>query len=223
MRIAVLGTGEVGRALAGRCAEVGHDVVVGTRDPARTRERDGYAGWLDGHPEVRLVTNAEAGAHAELLVNATNGAGSLAALTDAGVAEHPEHPGLVVLDVANVLDFSGGGRYPGIGAAIDHSLAEQLQAAFPAARVVKGLNTMNCQVMARPDRVPGEHVTFVAGDDEEAKATVRDLLSAFGWPEHRVLDLGGLDAARATEMYLPLWLSLSGAAGTAEVNIAVCR
>ena len=197
-----------------------HDVVVGTRDPARNRERDGYAGWLDAHPEVRLVTNAEAGAHAELLVNATNGAGSLAALTDAGVADHP---GLVVLDVANVLDFSSGGRFPGIGAAIDHSLAEQLQAAFPTARVVKGLNTMNCRVMARPDRVPGEHVTFVAGDDAEAKATVRDLLAGFGWPEHRVLDLGGLDAARATEMYLPLWLSLFGAAGTADVNIAVCR
>jgi predicted dinucleotide-binding enzyme len=220
MRIAVLGTGEVGRALAGRCAEVGHDVVVGTRDPARTRERDDYAGWLDAHDAVRLVTNAEAAAHAELLVNATNGAGSLAALTDARVADHP---GLVVLDVANVLDSSGGGRYPGIGAATDHSLAEQLQAAFPTARVVKGLNTMNCRVMADPGRVPGEHVTFVAGDDEEAKATVRDLLAAFGWPGHRVLDLGGLDAARATEMYLPLWLSLSTAAGTAEVNIAVCR
>jgi 8-hydroxy-5-deazaflavin:NADPH oxidoreductase len=220
MRIAVLGTGEVGRALAERCAEVGHDVVVGTRDPARTRERDGYAGWLAAHDAVRLVANAEAGAHAELLVNATHGAGSRAALTDAGVAERP---GLVVLDVANVLDFSGGGRYPAIGAATDHSLAEQLQDAFPTARVVKGLNTMNCQVMVDPGRVPGEHVTFVAGDDEEAKATVRDLLAAFGWPEHRVLDLGGLDAARATEMYLPLWLSIFTAAGTADVNIAVCR
>ena len=143
MRIAVLGTGEVGRALAGRLAEVGHEVVVGTRDPERTRAREDYAGWLAERPGVGLVTNAEAGTHAEVLVNATNGAASLAALTDARV---DGHPGLVVLDVANVLDF-GGGAYPGIGATVDHSLAEQLQGSFPAARVVKALNTMNCQVI----------------------------------------------------------------------------
>lgn len=219
MRIAVLGTGEVGRAIAGRCAEAGHDVVVGTRDPARTREREDYAAWLAAHPAVRLVTNAQAGEHAELLVNATHGAGSLAALTDARVGEHGD---LVVMDVANVLDFAGG-AYPGIGADVDHSLAEQLQAAFPAARVVKALNTMNCQVMVDPARVPGEHVAFVAGDDEAAKATVRGVLADFGWPGHRVLDLGGLTAARATEMYLPLWLTLFRAAGTPDVNIAVCR
>jgi predicted dinucleotide-binding enzyme len=219
MRIAVLGTGEVGRALAGRLAEVGHEVVVGTRDPERTRAREDYAGWLAERPGVGLVTNAEAGAHGEVLVNATNGAASLAALTDARV---DGHPGLVVLDVANVLDF-GSGAYPGIGAGVDHSLAEQLQGAFPAARVVKALNTMNCQVMVDPPRVPGEHVTFVAGDDDEAKATVRGLLADLGWPAHRIVDLGDLTAARATEMYIPLWLSVFRAAGTLDVNIALCR
>jgi 8-hydroxy-5-deazaflavin:NADPH oxidoreductase len=220
MRIAVLGTGEVGRALAGRSAEAGHVVVVGTRDPARTRERADHAAWLAAHPAIRLVANPEAGRHAEVLVNATNGAGSLAALGDARVGDLGD---LVVLDVANVLDFGVGDPYPGIGAAVDHSLAEQLQAAFPAARVVKALNTMNCQVMVHPERVPGEHVAFVAGDDDAAKATVRGLLADFGWPGHRVLDLGGLTAARATEMYMPLWLTLFRTAGTADVNIAVCR
>jgi predicted dinucleotide-binding enzyme len=219
MRITVLGTGEVGRVLAGRCAEVGHDVVVGTRDPERTRAREDYRGWLDA-TGIRLATNAEVGAHGELLINATNGAASPAALDDARVAEHP---GLVVLDVANVLDTSAGGPYPGIGAATDHSLAERLQEAFPTVRVVKALNTMNCRVMADPARVPGEHVTFVAGDDEDAKAAVRALLGDFGWPVDRIVDLGDLTAARATEMYLPLWLSLFRAAGTPDVNIAVCR
>jgi 8-hydroxy-5-deazaflavin:NADPH oxidoreductase len=220
MRIAVLGTGEVGRALAGRLAEVGHEVVVGTRDPDRTRAREDVAGWLAERSGVGLVTNAEAGAHAEVLVNATNGSASLAALADARVGDHA---GLVVLDVANVLEFAAGEAYPGIGAAVDHSLAEQLQDAFPAARVVKALNTMNCRVMVDPARVPGEHVTFVASADDGAKATVRGLLADLGWPEHRVLDLGALSAARATEMYIPLWLSLFRAAGTADVNIAVCR
>lgn len=122
MRLAVLGTGQVGRALAGRSAELGHDVVVGTRDPERTLARDApdamgtppYATWQSEHPDVRLVANAEAGTHAELLVNATNGAASEAALAGAGVASRD---GLVVLDVANVLEFAGGGHCPGSGRA----------------------------------------------------------------------------------------------------------
>jgi predicted dinucleotide-binding enzyme len=98
-----------------------------------------------------------------------------------------------------------------------------LQAAFPATRVVKALNTMNCAVMVDPARVPGEHVVFVAGDDVEAKAVVQGLLGEFGWGAHRIVDLGGIVGARATEMYIPLWLNLMGALGTAEFNIALAR
>lgn len=227
MRVTVLGTGQVGRTLAGRLAEVGHDVVVGTRDPERTLARDTpdamgtppYATWQAEHPDVRLATNAEAGAHAELLVNATNGNGSEAALADADIGGRD---GLVVLDVANVLDFAGG-AYPGIGASTEGSLGERLQAAFPAVRVVKALNTMNCAVMTDPARVPGAHVVFVAGDDAAAKAAVGDLLAQFGWGEGRVVDLGGLSAARATEMFMPLWLTLMGTLGTSDFNIALAR
>ncbi len=227
MRIAVLGTGQVGRALAGRCAEVGHDVVVGTRDPQRTLARTEpdamgtppYAQWQAEHPGVALASNAEAGGDAELVVNATNGSASEAALRDAGVGARP---GLVVLDLANVLEFAGG-ALPGIGASTEGSLGERLQAAFPAARVVKALNTMNCAVMVDPARVPGEHVAFVAADDAGAKTVVRGLLAEFGWTEDRIVDLGGLVAARATEMYIPLWLSLMGALGTSEFNIALSR
>jgi 8-hydroxy-5-deazaflavin:NADPH oxidoreductase len=227
MRIAVLGTGQVGRALAARCAEVGHGVVVGTRDPERTMARTEtdamgtapYAQWQAEHPDVALATHAEAGADADLLVNATNGSASEAALTDAGVGAHD---GLVVLDLANVLEFHGG-PMPGIGAGTEGSLGERLQAAFPAARVVKALNTMNCAVMVDPARVSGEHVVFVAGDDDEAKAVVQRLLAQFGWGEDRMVDLGGLVAARATEMYVPLWLTLMGALGTTDFNIAIAR
>ena len=79
MRVAVLGTGMVGRAIAGKLSELGHEVVVGTRDPAATlaRHEPDYAGnppfpaWLDQHPKVRLAPLADAAAHGELLVNAT--------------------------------------------------------------------------------------------------------------------------------------------------------
>lgn len=130
MRIAVLGTGTVGRAIAGRLVGLGHDVVVGTRDPAATLartepDRQGtppYRQWQEQHPDVRLVASADAGAHAELLVNATAGAASVDALTAAGAGERE---GLVVMDVANPLVFTDDG--PALSVANTDSLAETLQ------------------------------------------------------------------------------------------------
>ena len=228
MRIAVLGTGMVGRVLAGRLAELGHDVVIGTRDPDATMARSEpdamgnppFAQWQGEHTGVRLVTFAEAGAHGEVVVNATSGGASLDALTTAagggGLAGTP------ILDVANPLDFSAGFP-PTLSVCNTDSLAEQIQAALPQAHVVKSLNTMNANVMVEPSRVPGDHVVFVAGDDAAAKATVSDLLGALGWPAERILDLGGLRSARGTEMFLPLWLSMLQSLGGPDFNIAIAR
>jgi predicted dinucleotide-binding enzyme len=217
-----MGTGMVGRALAGRLAEVGHEVVVGTRDPDALLARSGpdaYARWQEQHPAVGLVPAAAAGASAELLVNATAGTASVAALTGAGLADRP---GLVVLDVANALVL-GEGPVPALAVANTDSLGEQIQREFPRTRVVKALNTMNCEVMARPDRVPGDHVVFVAGDDAGAKQVVIGLLAELGWKASNVVDLGGITAARGTEMFMPLWLYLMSALGTAEFNIQLNR
>jgi predicted dinucleotide-binding enzyme len=229
MRISVLGTGTVGCTLAGRLAgdDLGHDVVVGTRDVAATLARtepDGkgnppYAQWQEDHRNVRLAPFAEAGAHGDLVINATHGDGSLPALTAAG----PENlTGKVVMDVSNPLDFSHG-MPPTLSVANTDSLGEQIQRAFPDTRVVKALNTVNALVMVDPARVPGEHSLFVAGDDPAAKDTVKGILRGFGWPEDSVFDLGGIRAARGMEMYLPLWLSLMGTLGTADFNIRVVR
>lgn len=226
MRIAVLGTGSVGRAVAGRLGELGHDVVVGTRDPATTLARtepDGagtpaYPTWAAHHPEIRLVTLADAGAHAELIVNATNGNASITALQGTGLGERT---GTIVVDVANPLAFGDDGV--GLTVAITDSLGEQIQRAFPQARVVKTLNTMNAAVMVRPGLVPGDHVVFVAGDDPDAKTVVTELLGAIGWPGPRILDLGGIRAARGTEAYLLTWLTVAQTIGTFEFNIAVAR
>ena len=221
MRISVLGTGIAGRSLAGALAAAGHDVVVGTRDVDETAARADVAEWVAGHADVRLVALAEAGAHAEVLLNATSGDGTLAALHGAadgaaGLA------GLVVADVSNPLDFSAGFP-PTLSVANTDSLGEQVQAAFPEARVVKTLNTVNAQVMVRPGLLSGDHQVFVAGEDADAKAVVTALLGDLGWPSSAVVDLGGIRGARATEMYLPLWLALMGEVGSPVFNIGIVR
>jgi 8-hydroxy-5-deazaflavin:NADPH oxidoreductase len=71
--------------------------------------------------------------------------------------------------------------------------------------------------------VPGDHDVFMAGEDADAKATVKGLLREFGWKDDNIVDLGGIRAARGTEMYLPLWLSLWGVIGKPDYNIKVVR
>ena len=88
-------------------------------------------------------------------------------------------------------------------------------------RVVKTLNTVNADVMVHPDALPEETTMFVAGNDPEAKATAADLLRSFGW--RSILDLGGIEAARGMEMYLPLWVSLMSAQATSLFNVRVVR
>jgi 8-hydroxy-5-deazaflavin:NADPH oxidoreductase len=197
MRIGVLGTGMVGRAISGKLEELGHDVKVGSRTAG------------DGAVEF-----AEAAAHGEIVFNCTNGAASLDALGAAG-----DLAGKIVIDVANPLDFSSGG--PALFTDTTDSLGERIQAAFPDARVVKSLNTINCNLMVDAASVPGDHVVFVCGNDDEAKARTRELLGEFGWTAERVIDLGDITAARGTEHYLMLWLRLMGVTGGPNFNIAV--
>ena len=202
MRIGVLGTGVVGTTIAGKLRELEHEVLIGSR----TAGED-------------AVPFAEAAAHGELVFNCTNGNASLDALNAAG-AENLG--GKVLIDLANALDFSQG-RPPLVGVSTGDSLGEQIQRAFPDARVVKALNTVNANVMVDPGVVPGEHDVFLCGDDEEAKSQVAELLQSFGWPAERILDLGDITAARAQELYVPLWLRLMGVAGSATFNIHLVR
>ncbi len=223
MKIAVLGTGMVGRTLAEALAAHGHEVTVGTRDVAATMNRDpsdpaGYPAWQAGHPAVSLASFADASAGAELVVNASSGLASLSVLTSAGAANLA---GKVLLDVANPLDFSAG--FPPRLVPVDtDSLGEQIQRAFPGARVVKSLCTMNATVMAEPGRIAdGEHTVFLSGDDTEAKQVVAGLLREFGWRD--ILDLGDTTTARGQEMVLPNWLRVAAALGTMQFNIKIVR
>jgi predicted dinucleotide-binding enzyme len=215
MKICVLGTGSVGRTVAPALAALGHEVVVGTRDPDATRSRED---WAPPVADLLLQGFATVADGADLVINATNGTGSLSALGEVG-AEHLA--GKVVLDLANPLDFSAGFP-PTLTVKDTDSLAEQIQRAFPEARVVKALNTVNASVMVDPSRVgDGGTTMFAASDDAEARAVVVGLLEQIGWRD--VVEFDELSAARAMEMWLPMWVRLMGRLGTADFNIALVR
>lgn len=226
MQFGILGSGVVGRTIATRLVELGHNVTIGTRDVDITLARaepDGYGNppfsiWQQQHAQVRLGSFAEAAAYGELVVNATNGAAALEALNQAGAAILD---GKVLIDIANPLDFSQG-MPPSLSIVNTDSLGEQIQRAFPTVKVVKTLNTLNAVLMAYPQQLAGgDHSVFVSGNDAAAKAQVSELLRTFGWTD--VIDLGDITTARGTEMLLPIWIRLLGVLGTPMFNVKVVR
>ncbi|WP_026555515.1 NADPH-dependent F420 reductase [Arthrobacter sp. 35W] len=215
MKIAVLGTGTVGQTLGSAFAAAGHEVAMGSRD-AGNESAAAWAAATGGTARADSFAGAAAGA--ELVVNATAGMHSLLALEAAG---RENLAAKVLLDVANALDFSAGFP-PSLAVVNTDSLAESIQRTFPEALVVKSLNTVAAPVMVAPASVAGgDHDVFLAGNDDGAKAVVRTLLSQLGWAEGHIRDLGALEAARAMEMYLPLWLRLMGSTKTAMFNIKI--
>ncbi len=223
MKIGIIGSGVVGQTLGKKLAELGHDVVLGTRDPGKLDEKKNMAGslreWLaQVKDKARVATFAEAASHGELLVNATHGQVSLAALEMAGAAKAGSK---TLIDAANELDFSRG-MPPAVLASQERCLAEKIQAAFPNLKVVKTLNTIAATVMVDPKALQGgDHTLFMAGDDQAAKAQVAGLLKAFGWTD--ILDLGNIAQARGMEMYLALWVRLYGSLQNGFINVKVVR
>ncbi len=215
MRIAVLGTGSAGAALGTGFARLGHDVRLGSRTSDNPKAL-AWASEVGG--TASTGTFEDVSAWAELVVNATNGATSVAMLTElADVLK-----GKVLLDVANALDFSKGFP-PRLSVVNDDSLGEQIQRALPDTFVVKSLNTLNGDVMLDPGLLAAPSDVFLAGEDAAAKALVRGLLEQAGWLPENILDLGGIDAARGVEMWLPLWVRLMGPVGGPTFNLHIVR
>ena len=215
MKIAVMGTGRVGHVIANKLLALGHEVRMGSRSATN----DKAAAFASSHAAASAGSFADAAAWCELAFNCTAGVASLEALggLDESLADK------VLVDLANPLDFSQG-MPPRLSLCNDDSVGEQLQKALPRAKVVKSLNTMNCEIMVEPSKLEGEHVVFVCGEDQGAKAQVRSLLSeGFGWRDTQIMDLGGIAQSRGTEMFLPLWVRMWGALGTGDFNIQIAR
>lgn len=227
MKIGVFGTGMVGQTIAGKLAELGHEVMIGTRDPKATlarADKDAFGfppfrEWQASHPKVKLGTFAEAGAHGELFFNALSGRGALDGLRAAGEEALASK---VLIDITNPLDFSNGFP-PSLFVSNTDSLGEQIQRALPKTKVVKTLNTVNAFVMVDPQSLAsGDHTMFVCGNDETAKATVTNLLrEGFGWKD--LVDLGDITSARATESLLPIWTRLYGTLKSGNFSFRLVR
>jgi 8-hydroxy-5-deazaflavin:NADPH oxidoreductase len=194
MRIGILGSGEVAKVLGAGFLRHGHDVMMGTRDPAR------LSGWLDEHPGAQAGDPATAADHGEVVVLAVKGAVAAEVLAAAG----EEHlAGKPVIDTTNPLadepPENGVVRY---FTDLDTSLMEQLQQTVPTAHLVKAFKSVGNAVMVDPALPGGPPTMFICGDDAGAKELVSGLLESFGW---EVADLGAVEAARAIEPLCMLW------------------
>jgi hypothetical protein len=194
MKVAILGTGQVGQALARGLLALGHQVVFGTREAGGTSAKKA----LDAAPGAQAATFAEAAKQADLAVLATAWSGTENALRLAGPANLA---GKVLIDATNPLDFSGGA--PKLALGFSTSAGERVQAWVPHARVVKAFNTVGNGMMVKPGLATAPTM-FIAGDDSAAKETVTGLLREFGW---QASDLGGLAAARYLEPFAMVWIT----------------
>ncbi|MFE0174724.1 NADPH-dependent F420 reductase [Streptomyces sp. NPDC059002] len=202
MRIGLLGTGNVARALAHRWRAAGHDVLLGSRHPEERKDI--------GLPVAGL---GETAAHADVLVNATPGNVSVELLRSIGAQALD---GMLLIDV-------------GVGLTDDYtelshpnsSLAEHIQEAFPRTRVVKTLCTMDSTAMIAPDDLEGPSTVFLSGDDAGAKRTTGRLLTDLGWAPSAQLDIGGIVTARGQEHFALLFMGIAGGLGAHTFNIKV--
>lgn len=215
MKIGILGTGPVGATLGTKFHELGHQVMLGSREGDHPSARR----WAEAlGPSALQGTFAEAARFGELVWNCTAGQHSLSAVE---IARPDNLRGKTLVDVSNPLDFSHGFP-PSLTVCNTTSLGEQLQAALPEARVVKTLNTVNAALMVEPKRIAAAHDVFLSGNSPEAKAEVRLILEQwFGWSS--VVDLGDITTARGTEAFLLLWTRLYGVTKTTDFNVHLVR
>ncbi|MFT3717648.1 NADPH-dependent F420 reductase [Pseudorhodoferax sp.] len=209
MNISILGSGRVGTTLAQALAAKGHDVTLGHRDPAIGKNQ-----WQG--PPLRHASLADAAAASPLVINATPGDTALQMLQ----ALQAPLQGKVLLDVSNATERTANGMPSGL-LYPNSSLAERLQAALPQTRVVKSLNTMLFTVMAAPQSLPTPPTVFISGDDTGAKDQVKALLAELGWLAGQMLDLGGIQSARATEALILMAPYLIAARGLKPFALTV--
>jgi predicted dinucleotide-binding enzyme len=203
-RVGILGSGIVGQTLAAGFTARGHDVMIGTRDPGKPELRE----WLaEQGAGVKAGTFAQAAAHGDLVVLAVLGEAVDAALAAAGL---DQFAGKVLIDATNPLDFSRGFP-PALSITGEDSLGERVQRAIPEARVVKAFNTVGSPAFVDPKFTRGRPTMLIAGDDEDAKRTVGEVLEDFGWPP--AVDLGGIEGARELEAMAIAWVKIGAARG----------
>jgi predicted dinucleotide-binding enzyme len=214
MKIGILGSGPVGRALGKGFASKGHDVMLGSRTPSKPEVQE----WLKATSgKVSAGTFSEAANHGDIIVLCLLGEGTEPAIKVAGTKNFD---GKLVIDATNPLDFSKG-MPPGLFVGTTDSLGERVQRLLPTAKVVKCFNTVNNQTMTNPQMKEGLADMMICGNDESAKRQVAGLLKQFGWGEP--IDIGGIDGARWLEAYTALWVRLAMKLGSFGIAARILR
>ena len=196
MKIGILGSGDVGQALGRGFAAEGHEVMIGSREPQSGK----LTGWkaLAG-ARASVGTHAQTAAFGEILVLASPWSGTKAILDLAGAQNFS---GKIVIDVTNPLVFSGEGP-PSLALGHTDSGGEQVQRWLSDAHVVKAFNIVGNPLMHKPHLPGGPPTMFIAGNDDGAKKTVTEILTAFGW---ETIDAGGIEASRYLEAMAMVWI-----------------
>jgi predicted dinucleotide-binding enzyme len=193
MKIGVIGSGSVGQVLASGFLKHGHDVMIGTRDPAK------LAPWANANPKGNVGGFAEVAAFGEVIVLAVQGSAAADALTAAGGRALADK---VVIDATNPIAGPPQSGVLPFFTDLDDSLMERLQKQFPKTKFVKAFNSVGNARMVDPDFGGVRPTMFICGNDAGAKATVARILDQFGWEAE---DMGGVEAARAIEPLCILW------------------
>ena len=216
MNIAILGTGMVGATVGKKLTDLGYKVMMGSR----TSDNEKALAWVK-----KCGANASAGkfseaaAFGEIIFLCTNGAVTIEVI---GLSGKENFNGKTVIDITNPLDFSKGmppTLLPGLSNT--NSLGEEVQKTLPDAKVVKTLNTVNCEIMIAPDKLSEETSIYISGNETAAKEKVTEILRSFGWTS--IIDLGDISTARGTEMILPLWIRLWGTLKTGHFNFKIVK
>ncbi len=199
VKIGVLGSGDVGQALATGFASLGHSVMVGSRTPDSAK----LAEWMERTAgSVSTGTFADAAFFGEIIVLATLWSGTGNALT---LADAPRTMGgKLVIDVTNPLVFKKDGP-PELALGHTDSGGEQVQRWLPRSRVVKGFNIISNTLMVNPQFPDGIPTMFMCGNDPEAKGRVQELMVSFGWND--VIDVGDITGSRLLEPLCLLWVT----------------
>lgn len=210
MKIGIIGTGVVGTTLGKRLVELGHEVRLGSRHAGGEAATKWVKDAGEGASEGDLASTASFG---EVIFNCTPGGSSLGALAQAGADNIGDK---VLIDVSNPLVHSDSGL--SLSVCNTDSVGEQIQRAYPRAKVVKAFNTLNCSLMLNPLADPG--LLPICGDDQ-GKAWLVGLLTKAGWPREAVVDLGDITKARATEAAVLLWVEMFKYRQSPQFNWAV--
>lgn len=196
MKIGIIGSGIVGRVLGSAFLKEGHRVMIGTRDTGKEE----VINWKKENPDGLLGSFRDTAQFGEIIVLAVGG---LAVEDAIGLAGKEHFSNKVVIDPTNpIAAVPADNGVLKFFTTLEESLMERLQKLIPDAKLVKAFNSVGNPFMYKPSFPGGVPTMFICGNDNEAKQTVTDILTSFGWETE---DMGMVESARAIEPLCILW------------------